>query len=247
MNTALRAPKFVALLLLLSAAGCSRERIAMNEAPALEVPEFDPRNGLFLPDQTRESIGMRVVDVEERTVASFMDVSLQIYAADDRHARATGRLRTDHAEAVAPGDEILARLDDGTVLTGRVVRADGVLKEFSGSSEILVEFQQPAIPLPAGRFIDARIPQAPRAALTSVPSTALLTCSEGTFVYLANGRYFVRTRVEVGRSNAEFTGIEDGLYEGDQVVAEPVLSLWMTEIASVKGGQSCCPVSPEEP
>jgi hypothetical protein len=36
--------------------------------------------------------------------------------------------------------------------------------------------------------------------------------------------------------------IKDGLYAGDQVVLQPVMSLWLTELAAVKGGQACCVV-----
>ena len=43
----------------------------------------------------------------------------------------------------------------------------------------------------------------------------------------------------------EFVEITDGLYAGDQVVAQPVMSLWLTELASVKGGQACCVAPPK--
>ena len=52
----------------------------------------------------------------------------------------------------------------------------------------------------------------------------------------------MRTPVKVGASSADFVEIKDGLYAGDQVVLQPVMSLWLTELAAVKGGQACCAV-----
>jgi multidrug efflux pump subunit AcrA (membrane-fusion protein) len=76
--------------------------------------------------------------------------------------------------------------------------------------------------------------------VVTIPRAALLGCSEGHFVYTVSGEHLVRTGVKVGASNAEFVEIADGLYAGDRVVLQPVMSLWMTELAAVKGGQACC-------
>jgi hypothetical protein len=79
-----------------------------------------------------------------------------------------------------------------------------------------------------------------KAEVVTIPSAAVLGCSEGQFVYAVSGEHLVRTAVKVGASNSDLIEITEGLYAGDQVVLEPVLSLWMTELAAVKGGQACC-------
>jgi hypothetical protein len=33
--------------------------------------------------------------------------------------------------------------------------------------------------------------------------------------------------------------ITDGLYAGDQVVVQPVMSLWLAELQSLRGGKAC--------
>ena len=66
--------------------------------------------------------------------------------------------------------------------------------------------------------------------MTGVQTCALPIC----------GTYLVRAPVKVGARNGDLVEIKDGLYAGDQVVLQPVMSLWMTELAAVKGGQACC-------
>jgi multidrug efflux pump subunit AcrA (membrane-fusion protein) len=74
----------------------------------------------------------------------------------------------------------------------------------------------------------------------TIPRAALLGCSEGHFVYTVSGEHLVRAAVKVGASTEEWVEIKDGLYAGDQVALQPVMSLWMTELAAIKGGQACC-------
>jgi len=81
--------------------------------------------------------------------------------------------------------------------------------------------------------------------VASIPRSALLSCSEGYFVYTVSGEHLVRTAVKVGGGNDAFVEITDGLYSGDEVVLQPVMSLWMTELAAVKGGQACCAEPPK--
>jgi multidrug efflux pump subunit AcrA (membrane-fusion protein) len=61
----------------------------------------------------------------------------------------------------------------------------------------------------------------------------------GTFVYVPNGRYFFRTPVKVGRKTEETVEVLDGLYSGDEVVREPVTSLWLAELQALRGGVAC--------
>jgi hypothetical protein len=60
-----------------------------------------------------------------------------------------------------------------------------------------------------------------------------------------SGEHFVRTPVQLGGAAGGSVEIKDGLYPGDQVVAEPAMTLWLTELAAIKGGHSCCVVPPK--
>lgn len=236
----------ILLVVLVLGSGCNRVTETIPQATPPAVPEFNPKSGLLLPEQTRRSLGLRVVDVEERDIRAAFTLSLRVYESNARHARASGRVTPEQAKALRPGNTVVAHPASGDAITGTVVRTDGSLQAVMGIGEVLAEFPQPPSSLAPGQFLVATIPLASPERVTAIPRTALLECSEGQFVYAVNGDYFVRTRVTAGMVGDEFVEITDGLYEGDQVVAEPVMSLWMTELASVKGGQSCCAVSPEE-
>ena len=63
-----------------------------------------------------------------------------------------------------------------------------------------------------------------------------LRFATGTFVYVLNGEYYLRTAVKTGVRSGEFIEISDGLYPGDVVVATAVEQLWLTELRVTKGG-----------
>jgi hypothetical protein len=73
---------------------------------------------------------------------------------------------------------------------------------------------------------------------------ALLEDREGTLWAGSLARRSVGRLCAVQSGKTECHG-EDGLYVGDQVVLQPVMSLWMTELAAVKGGQACCVEPPK--
>ena len=96
-----------------------------------------------------------------------------------------------------------------------------------------------------GAFLQASCQLESGESVVTIPRAALLQCSDGYSVYTVSGEHLLRTPVKVGVVNAELVEIKDGLYSGDQVVLQPVMSLWLTELAAVKGGQACCPVPPK--
>lgn len=72
-----------------------------------------------------------------------------------------------------------------------------------------------------------------------IPATALLRTAKGTFVFVANGSWFLRTPVTVGENDGPWLTVKDGLYEGDVVVTRGVQALWLAEIQAVNGGVGC--------
>jgi len=58
----------------------------------------------------------------------------------------------------------------------------------------------------------------------------------GTFVYVVNGNFYLRTAVKTGARSTDFVEITDGLYAGDVVVTTPVNQLWLSELRLTKGG-----------
>jgi cobalt-zinc-cadmium efflux system membrane fusion protein len=108
--------------------------------------------------------------------------------------------------------------------------------------EVLAEIPNTTDDLAVGAFLQASGTLESVASVVTIPRAALLQCSDGYSVYTVSGEHLLRTPVKIGATSADFVEIKDGLYAGDQVVLQPVMSLWMTELAAVKGGQACCAV-----
>jgi hypothetical protein len=45
--------------------------------------------------------------------------------------------------------------------------------------------------------------------------------------------------VKLGAINHEWAEVTDGLYAGDQIVVSPVMTLWLAELQSLRGGKAC--------
>ena len=73
-----------------------------------------------------------------------------------------------------------------------------------------------------------------------VPKNAVLKTSEGTFAYVDNSGWKMRTPITTGAEQNGLVEITDGLLSGDAVVTNPVMTLWMTELHNVNGGDACC-------
>ena len=74
-----------------------------------------------------------------------------------------------------------------------------------------------------------------------LPAAALLRTVQGDFVYVENEGWFLRTPVRLGARDADAGSfvIEDGLYEGDQVVTHGVRAVWLAELHFLRAGQAC--------
>ena len=71
-----------------------------------------------------------------------------------------------------------------------------------------------------------------------IPSSAVVKSAEGTFVYVDNAGWTIRTEVELGAEDGEMVEVVDGIYTGDLVVTSPVMTLWMTELQLLKSGRA---------
>jgi hypothetical protein len=215
-----------------------------GESAAVAVPQFSAKKGLLLPETTRLALGLKMAEVTERKIASALEVSLRVYQVVGGVGLASGMVAPEQAKRLQKGQAVEMRVGDRAV-KGRVVRVSDELQKATGLAEVLVEIPDAGEGLPVGAFVQARVPRESSESVVTIPRAALLGCSEGQFVYTASGAHLVRTAVKVGASNPDWVEIIDGLYAGDQVVAEPVMSLWLTELAAIKGGQACCAEPPK--
>ena len=202
-------------------------------------PKYSAKNGLLVPSDTGLSLGLKIVEVTEQKVPATLDVQLRVYRTGKDSALASASVTPEEAKSLKRGQVVRAR-SNGANLAGSVVGVSDQLKKATGMAEVLVEFGGPSGAPAVGAFLPASVALDSETTVVAIPRGALLECSDGHSVYTVSGDHLVRTQVKVGAINADLVEIKDGLYVGDQVVLQPVMSLWMTELAAVKGGQACC-------
>lgn len=76
-------------------------------------------------------------------------------------------------------------------------------------------------------------------AYPAIPESSVLETIRGDFVYTLNGSAFLRVPVKLGARANGMVVVEDGLFEGDQVVKSGSYDLWMIELQAVNGGRGC--------
>jgi len=234
----------VALLLALLLAACGRKATDTTVAENAVVlgPQFSAKKGLLLPDDTRRSLGVKVVEVTEQKVPTTIEVQLRVYQAGDNARLASGTVTQEQAKLLKAGQSLQVRGGDDKSISGKVTGLNDQLQKATGMIEVLAEVPNASNGPAVGTFLQASIALDSNESVVSIPRAALLQCSDGYCVYTVSGEHFVRTSVKAGASSADLVEIKDGLYAGDQVVLQPVMSLWLTELAAVKGGQACCVV-----
>jgi hypothetical protein len=237
----------IAAVSALALAGCqpkSTSSAAVEEAVTLG-PQFSAKKGLLVPEDTRRSLGVKIAEVAEQKVAATVDLQLRVYAVAKDICRASGTVSPEQAKQLKAGEPLLIRTGDGRSVNGKITALNDQLQKATGMTEVLAEISNASAQFAVGAFLQASETLESGESVVTVPRAALLQCSDGYSVYTVSGEHLVRTPVKVGAANTEFVEIRDGLYAGDQVVLQPVMSLWLTELAAVKGGQACCPAPPK--
>ena len=229
------------MLATLTLVGCqpkSGEAVASEESVEIG-PQYSAKNGLRVPDETRQSLGLKIVEVTEQKVPATLDVQLRVYQEAAESILASATVTPQEAKQLKRGQVVHAKAN-GANLTGSVTGVDDRLQKATGMAEVQVELARTNGAASVGAFLSASVALDSDTAVVSIPQAALLECSDGHSVYTVSGEHLMRTAVKVGARAGELVEIKDGLFAGDQVVSQPVMSLWMTELAAVKGGQACC-------
>jgi hypothetical protein len=231
-------PVWSVVLATLALAGCQPKSgdSAAGEAPVEIGPKYSAKSGLLLPDETRRSLGLKIVEVTEQKVPATLDVQLRVYQKGETTLLASASVAPEEAKALKRGQVVRASAN-GASFTGQVTRLNDELLKAAGMAEVLVEFHNAPGASAVGAFLPASVELGSSSLVVTIPRAALLECSDGHSVYTVSGERFVRAQVKVGATSGDLVEIKDGLYAGDQVVLHPVLSLWLTELA-VRQGRS---------
>lgn len=235
------------LLLAVVLVGCGRKSTdsAKTEEAVVFGPQHSAKKGLLVPEDTRESLGLRIVEVAEEKVPAKFEIQLRVYEVGKSSTLASGMVSPEKAQLLKAGQVVEVRTREGKSVSAKVVRVSDQLQKATGAMELLVQMPQAAEEFKVGAFVQASVTLASSESVVTIPRAALLQCSDGHSVYTVSGEHLIRTPIKIGNASTELVEVKDGLYAGDKVVLQPVMSLWMTELAAVKGGQACCVEPPK--
>lgn len=209
--------------------------------------------GIELIEETEKSIGLKLVEVGEESLWPEHVLNAQVYRAAGEASRKFGGERAGFAYATALipkelaatlrlGQKIRCRSKENgdAILTGTVWKVDPAQVGIMGQAEALLELADPNQSLSVGTFVEAEAVLGSKASkVPGIPLSAVLTTATGSFAFVKNGDYLLRTEIKTGLKNQEFVEVTDGLYEGDTVAAEPVEALYLIELRATKGGGHC--------
>ncbi len=258
--------RFAAILtvIALGAAGCTGKK--PEEAPAAAAEEghahteakegatFAAGKGLLISPETAKAIGLKTSEVSQQRLSRQLTARAQVYRSAHEEAPAGMQKQADknaYASALLPKSDAVGikpqlpiqvwlPIQSDAVLPAKVLRLDEQLESITGQVEILLEIPDPQQRLKVGDFVEAKFAfsEQGKEAL-AIPRTALLYSTQGTFAYVQNGDYFLRTPIVVGVETASHVEIKEGLYEGDVVADGVVEMLWLIELRATKGGGHC--------
>jgi hypothetical protein len=233
------------LIAMLMLVGCGQKDDAvLNSSEAQHAPDvgiaYSVKDGLRLSAETAKFIGLETIEVSERPIATTREISGRVFRAattNDPHALASALISANDAALLRPG---IASVPIPSSPVAKVLQLDSSRMGQSGMVEAILQLDDPEHTLTNGAFVTARFAVGNTNAVTVVPNAAVFHTMSGDFVYLENGAHFARAAVKPGRTDGEFTEITEGLFTGDKVVIRPVMTLWMTELHNVNGGDACC-------
>lgn len=210
---------------------------------------YQEGKGISLPEETQQSIGLELAEIGEREIAPSLSLTAQVYRAASENSRAHGKERSGNAYASALiSRELAETLDLGKKVhftskgkndsphDGTIWKIDSVQMAMLGKAEVLLELPDPNHSLAVGDFVEARVPLGDNRKTLAIPRSALLETSTGTYAFVQNGDYLLRTEVKIGLQTSDAVEITAGLYEGDTFVVKPVEALYLIELRSTKGG-----------
>jgi multidrug efflux pump subunit AcrA (membrane-fusion protein) len=209
--------------------GCGRkDSVAEHDQSESEEGEgggvsFKEGRGLSLNPEVIQALGLRTAEAEERPLADNIRLIAQVFETGPRvlACATVPAAEAEHFEQHPFQGAKLVRIDRSTATATRLV-------------DLIVALDRTDTPA-IGEFVEVIFAAEPTTVL-AVSSTALLDSAAGTFVYVVNGEYYLRTPVKTGARSSDYVEITDGLYAGDVVVTAPVEQLWLAELRLTKGG-----------
>jgi multidrug efflux pump subunit AcrA (membrane-fusion protein) len=211
--------------------------VEKNPPPAA-THGFKEGTGVFINNETRTMLGVQTAQPLKKTFPQRIETLARVYGA----GKATALLDSGSASTITRGSPVKMAPAKHPAITGLVARIDRQMEKSLGQAEALIEFDAAACPLKAGELIPLTFETGQSSAELVVPPSSLLRTGEGNFVFVANGEYFLRTRVQLGAQYDGWMQITDGLAAGQVIATNGIQALWCIELQATKAGAACCPV-----
>ncbi|MGH8017404.1 MAG: efflux RND transporter periplasmic adaptor subunit, partial [Opitutaceae bacterium] len=198
-----------------------------DEGEAQAGASFMEGRGILLGKEAAQQIGLQTGAVTTRKMTIRIAADAQVYDAAHAHSPANGDSADHNSRAVAfisahlsgflkPGQSVGIETGDAPPIQGRLVRLNSETTNVIGRVEAIIEASDPEHRFDFGSFGKVTFNAGERE-VVAIPATALVQAVSGTFVYVQNGKRFLRTPVQVGAVSEGWAEITDGLYEGDVV------------------------------
>lgn len=214
-------------------AQASEPGAADDSADQLFGARFKEGKGVELADEMKRSLRLETAEVAEEVLSAEAQLKLHVFSVTPV-IEATANLDNGMADTLKVGAELQLAPSGGSAKLKKVAS-----RSLSGDLEGTFEIHSSRGASRIGDTLNARLPATTSEAVAVVPASALLETVNGTFVYVVNGKYFLRTAVKTGRIANGRIEITDGLYLGDEVVKSPVKPLWYAELQALRGGKAC--------
>ncbi len=227
--------------------------IEVDHRSEKEGSTYEEGKGISLLKETEESLGVEIAEVTENPIQSTLRITAQVYRSALEKSKKQGGEQQGNAYASALlSSEIASTLPlQTTVHFGSspksAVRPPGIVWKINSAqstglekTEILLELPDPEQSLKVRDFIELDLlsPLALSAKL-SIPPSARLKTSTGSYAFVKNGSFLLRTEIKTGIESKDWIEILEGLYEGDQIATKPIEELYMIELRATKGGGHC--------
>lgn len=214
-----------------------------------DVPSFDPDKGLYLPEATRQSMGITTAKAQGKSFQAEQTMKFQVFREEDEQPEQpfpgmayrsgdayASTILTDVKPELEIGQtgEVTGKQNFPTAVSAKIFQINKLPN--TGQTEVLVEITDPNHQFTLGDFCAVQWKLLAVDAPTAVPDSALLKTTEGNFVYVQKDDRFVRTEIKLGATGEGFTAITEGVAVGDSVVTNPAQTLWLTELKLKSGG-----------
>ena len=236
--------RFAFAILLLAACGMNQKHTTPDQVEnhVSQLVQIKEGHGLILPEFTRETIGLKIVDVFEGQALREIELPLRVFEIKTEASRsylfASGSVDTNLVQFLRPGTIVRPVGDSSETEDGEILSINPAAARLTGMAEVVVRFPS-SRNLKAGAFLDATVSVPTPEEVVLIPEEAVLKTAEGHFAYVVNGDSLFRTGIGVGGQEGGIVEVTEGLYAGDRVASHPIMSLWLAELQAIRGGKAC--------